>query len=77
MHAAIQRMLETPARSEEIRAILEDVDDNVIDAIASTGASIDEVGEAMHLVVDRSADETPTSGRVVRVCSILRGARGR
>ena len=29
------------------------------------------------LVVDRSADETPTSGRVVRVCSILRGARGR
>ncbi len=70
-------MLETPARSEEIRAILEDVDDTVIDAIASTGASIDEVGEAMHLVVDRTPDETPTSGRVVRVCSILRGARGR
>jgi hypothetical protein len=71
-------MLETPARSEELRAILEEVDDTVVEAIAATGASIDEVGEAMHLVVDRVAvDEMPTSGRVVRVCAILRGARTR
>lgn len=69
-------MLETPARSEEVRAILEDVDESVIESIVSTGASLDEVGEAMHLVVDR-APETATTGRVVQVCAILRDARGR
>jgi hypothetical protein len=69
-------MLETPVRSEEVRAILEDVDETVIDSIVATGASLDEVGEAMHLVVDR-ARETATTGRVVQVCAILRDARGR
>jgi hypothetical protein len=69
-------MLETPARSEEVRAILEGVDDTVIESIVDTGASMDEVGEAMHLLVDRgTVGETATTGRVVRVCAILRDAR--
>jgi hypothetical protein len=69
-------MLETPARSEEVRAILEGVDDTVIESIVETGASMDELGEAMHLVVDRgTTGETPTTGRVVRLCGILRDAR--
>jgi hypothetical protein len=68
-------MLETPARSEEVRAILEDVDDSVISRIVATGASLDEISEAMHLVVDRSANETPTTGRVVAVRAILHDAR--
>lgn len=69
-------MLVTPARSEEVRAILEDVDDNVVERIIAIGASVDEIGEAMHLVVDRgTAGETATTGKVVRVCEILRDAR--
>lgn len=69
-------MLDTPVRSEEVRAILEGVDDTVVERIVATGASIDEVSEAMHLVVDRARNEVPTSGNVVRVCAILRDARG-
>lgn len=69
-------MLETPARSEEVRAVLDGVDDSVIDSIVATGASIDEVGEAVHLLVDRgTTGETASTGRVVRVCAILRDAR--
>ncbi len=71
-------MLETPVGSEEVRAILEDVDDSIVNRIVETGASIDEVGEAMHLVVDRGTQtETASSGRVVRICAILRDARSR
>lgn len=69
-------MLETPVRSEEVRAVLDGVDDTVIESIVATGASIDEVGEAVHLLVDRgTTGETATTGRVVRVCAILRDAR--
>jgi len=69
-------MLETPARSEEIRAVLDGVDESVIDSIVATGASLDEVGEAVHLLVDRgTVGETATTGNVVRVCAILRDAR--
>jgi hypothetical protein len=71
------RMLETPVGSEEVRAILEEVDESVVARIVATGASIDEISEAMHLVVDRMAADTPSSGRVVRLCAILRDARGR
>lgn len=68
-------MLETPVRSEEVRAILEDVDDTVVERIVATGASIDEVSEALHIVVDRAGNEVPTTERVVRVSTILREAR--
>lgn len=69
-------MLETPVRSEDVRAILDGVDDTTVDRIVATGASLDEIGEAVHLMVDRgTGGEVPTTGRVVRICAILRDAR--
>jgi GTP cyclohydrolase II len=48
-----------------------------VDRIVAIGASVDEIGEAMHLVVDRgTAGETATTGKVVRLCEILRDEDG-
>jgi len=69
-------MLETPPRPEELRVLFAGVDAPVIDSIVATGASLDEVGEAVPLLVDRgTVGETATTGNVVRVCAILRDAR--
>ena len=64
-------MLQTRAQPEEVRAVLAGVDEDVIDRIASTGASIDEIGEAISLLENPA---TPSTGQVAEVCTILRQA---
>jgi len=69
-------MLDTPARSEDVRTMLDDVDDETIQRILETGASIDEISEAMHLVENNVAgDELPTTARVEEVREILLHSR--
>ncbi len=56
--------------------MLDDVDDETVQRILETGASIDEIAEAMHLVENNVAgDELPTTSRVEEVREILAGAR--
>jgi hypothetical protein len=64
-------MLQTPAHSEEVRAVLAGLDDELIDRITGTGASIDEIGEAISLL---ESPATPSTGQVAEVCTILRAA---
>lgn len=64
-------MLETPARSEELRAILDDVDDAILDRILATGASIDEIAEALSLIDDQGGRAAPSTAHVVQVRAIL------
>ena len=61
-------MMSTAATAEELRAILDHLDDLVIERIVATGATLDEVGEAMD---DRDVQRPPSSGRVVEVRRIL------
>jgi hypothetical protein len=71
-------MLQTPARQEEVRAILEEVDDDIVERVVETGASVDELAEALHLVQNNIAGtEVPASARVVEVLDILREAEAR
>lgn len=71
-------MLETPARIEEIRARLENVDEETVRRVVETGASIDELAEALHLVTDVIVGrEFPSNARVQKVREILRDARRR
>jgi hypothetical protein len=69
-------MLETPARWDEVRTILEAVDDETVEAVIASGASIDEIAEAMHLIENNvSREEVPTTARVAEVREILHDAR--
>jgi hypothetical protein len=69
-------MLDTPARSEDVRTMLDDVDNETVQRILETGASIDEIAEAMHLVENNaSGDEIPTTSRVEEVREILLESR--
>jgi hypothetical protein len=66
----------TPAASaEELRAILGDVDDLVVERIVTTGATIDEVGEAIDDLEDErgfgEGGHVPSSPRVTEVRRIL------
>jgi hypothetical protein len=52
--------------------MLDDVDDETVQRILETGASIDEIAEAMHLVENNvRGDELPTTARVEEVREIL------
>jgi methyl-accepting chemotaxis protein len=56
--------------------MLDDVDDETVQRILETGASIDEIAEAMHLVENNvSGTELPTTARVEEVREILDEAR--
>jgi hypothetical protein len=69
-------MLDTPARSEDVRTMLDDVDDETVQRILETGASIDEIAEAMHLVENNvSSEEVATTARVEEVREILTASR--
>lgn len=69
-------MLETPARWDEVRTILEEVDDETVQLVIASGASIDEIAEAMHLIENNvTRAEIPTTSRVAEVREILRDAR--
>lgn len=69
-------MLDTPARSEDVRTMLDDVDDETVQRILETGASIDEIAEAMHLVENNvSNEEVATTARVEEVREILTASR--
>lgn len=58
--------------------MLDDVDDETVQRILETGASIDEIAEAMHLVENNVAGaELPSTARVEEVREILLGARNR
>jgi hypothetical protein len=70
-------MLDTSARSEEVRAILDGAADDIIDRIVETGASVAEITEAMHLLADQvTADELPSTSHVEEVREILLDAQG-
>ncbi len=64
-------MLQTPAHSDEVRSIFAELDDEAIERITSTGASIEEIGEALSRI-ERPMPTPPSSGPVAEVCSILR-----
>ena len=71
-------MLDTPARSEDVRTMLDDVDDETVQRVLETGASVDEIAEAMHLVENNvGGDELPTTARVEEVREILLDAQHR
>jgi len=56
--------------------MLDDVDDETVQRILETGASIDEIAEAMHFVENNvRGDEFPTTARVEEVREILLNAR--
>jgi hypothetical protein len=64
-----------PVTSEELAALLGEVDDLVIERIVATGASLDEVAAALGGIEDeRNFGEelhSPTSGRTAMVRRIL------
>lgn len=52
--------------------MLDDVDPDIVERIVETGASVDEISEAIHLLSDDNTDEqTPSTSRVVEVRAIL------
>lgn len=58
--------------------MLDDVDDETVQRILETGASIDEIAEAMHLVENNVAgEELPTTARAEEVREILLQSRER
>jgi DNA-binding transcriptional MerR regulator len=63
------------ASYQEIAAVLGDVDDLIVQRIADTGASLDEIGEALDQLEDQlqwgEEERMPTSPRVAQVRSIL------
>lgn len=61
------------AGREEILELVGDVDESFIDRIRDTGASIDEIGEAMDDLAGNSADRphTPSTPCVAEVRRIL------
>jgi hypothetical protein len=61
----------SPAHSEEVRAILGDVDPLVIERVCETGASVEEIAEALRLAADDDDPAMPSSSRVVEVRGIL------
>jgi hypothetical protein len=63
-----------PLRRDDVRAILEDVDPDTISRVVATGATLDELAEALHRISDRAQDETPSSGRVLELEAVLRDA---
>ena len=70
-------MLDTPARTEDVRSILDEVDEEVVLRVVETGASIDEISEAMHLLENHPVDEVPSTAHVEEVREILAGVRSR
>ena len=64
--------MHTPARSYEVGSLLGDVDPIVVERILETGASIDEISEALYLIEqDDVVQQEPSSARVVEVRAIL------
>lgn len=63
------------ASHQEIAAVLGEVDDLIVQRIADTGASLDEIGEALDQLEDElqfgEEDRLPTSPRVAQVRAIL------
>jgi hypothetical protein len=75
--AARVHMLETPARSEDVRSMLDDVDDETIQRVLETGASVDEIAEAISLVDSDHVETFPTTARAEEVREILLERRRR
>ena len=63
--------MSTPARSEEVYAVLGDVDPLILTRVLESGASVDEIGEALQLAADSDDPTTPSSSAVVEVRGIL------
>jgi hypothetical protein len=59
--------------SQEVSALLGDVDPLIIERVVETGASIDEIAEALSQLSDEPFESTamPSSSRVVEVRAIL------
>jgi hypothetical protein len=64
----------TPASREEVAAVLGEVDDSYVDRVLDTGASLEEIGEAIDDLEGRFAESrhVPSSAAVARVREILR-----
>ena len=62
-----------PASREEVAALLGDVDSSYVDRVIDTGASIDEIGEAMDDLEGRFAESRhePSSSRVAEAREVL------
>jgi hypothetical protein len=73
-------MTSTNSNYDELRPILDDVDDTVIARIVETGASVDEVAEAVsYLEAHENGEglvEDVSSPRVLEVRAILAEVRG-
>lgn len=63
--------MSTPARSEEVSALLGEVDPLVIERVIETGASIDEISEGLRLAADDADPSMPSTSAVVEVRGIL------
>lgn len=63
--------MSTPARSEEVSALLGEVDPLVIERVLETGASIDEISEGLRLAADDADPTMPSTSAVVEVRGIL------
>ncbi|MBA3456005.1 MAG: hypothetical protein H0T42_23100 [Deltaproteobacteria bacterium] len=69
-------MQSTPATPDEVREILGDVDDLVVERILETAASPDEIAEAVKsleagYLADKDVDFAPSSPRVTEVRTML------
>jgi hypothetical protein len=64
-----------PATAEQLNGLLGEVDALVVERILQTGASYDEVAEALDALEDEAADgelaHTPSSAKVAEVREIL------
>jgi hypothetical protein len=60
-----------PARSEEVTAMLGELDPLVIQRVLETGATVDEIGEGLRLAADDDDPTMPSSSAVVEVRGIL------
>lgn len=60
-----------PARSEEVSALLGEVDPLIIERVLETGASIDEISEGLRLAADGDDPTMPSTSAVVEVRGIL------
>lgn len=63
--------MSTPARNEEVSALLGEVDPLVIERVLETGASIDEISEGLRLAADDADGTMPSTSAVVEVRGIL------
>jgi hypothetical protein len=73
MLQSLDSMMDPPANRAEIAELVGDADGSYVDRIADTGASLDEIGEAIEEIEGRFTDphRVPSSDRVTAVRAIL------